>query len=104
MGEADLEEVVLSWTAQEISDDDLYRDKVHPPAPSIHPSFRPDDDSISPAGRAVSQAWPFSLSLSLPNLRARRTDPGPAMRACASALYQPFPVICIFLEPNPDVR
>uniref|UniRef100_M8CF09 Putative ATP-dependent helicase n=1 Tax=Aegilops tauschii TaxID=37682 RepID=M8CF09_AEGTA len=27
MGEADLEEVLLSWTAQEISDDDLYRDK-----------------------------------------------------------------------------
>ncbi|XP_044967800.1 uncharacterized protein LOC123427746 [Hordeum vulgare subsp. vulgare] len=28
MGETDLEEVVLSWSAQEITDDDLYRDKV----------------------------------------------------------------------------
>ncbi|XP_073363520.1 uncharacterized protein [Aegilops tauschii subsp. strangulata] len=28
MGEVDLEDVVLSWSAQEITDDDLYRDKV----------------------------------------------------------------------------
>ena len=28
MGEMDLDDVVLSWSVPEITDDDLYRDKV----------------------------------------------------------------------------
>ena len=35
MGEMDLDDVVLAWSVQEVTDDDLYRDKVrHALAPA----------------------------------------------------------------------
>ena len=54
MGEADLEDVVLSWSLQEINDDDLYRGKVRAVVLSVRHSFtpplarlrNPDDDDL----------------------------------------------------------
>ena len=56
MGEVDLEDLVLSWAAKEITDDDLYRGKVHlrhPSIPRLPLLLVPDDDFC---GHAVLQA------------------------------------------------